>query len=41
MMQLQRPVWFQLLPHQQQFQHRFFCSNGQLSAKGQRGDKGD
>jgi hypothetical protein len=39
--QLQRPVSFHALPHQQQFQHLFFCSNGQSAARGQRGDRGD
>lgn len=32
MMQLQRPYSLNLLPHQQQFQHRFRCSNGQLES---------
>lgn len=32
MMQLQRPYSLNLLPHQQQFQHRFRCSNGQLGS---------
>lgn len=41
MTQLQRPVSFQALPHQQQFQHLFFASNGQPAARGQRGDSGD
>jgi hypothetical protein len=39
MTQLHRPVSFQLLPHQQQFQHRFFCSKGQ-SCSGHRGTSG-
>ncbi|KAJ9138317.1 hypothetical protein NKR19_g7870 [Coniochaeta hoffmannii] len=39
--QLQRPVSFHALPHQQQFQHLFFASNGQSAVKGQRGDSGD
>ncbi|KAL2285915.1 hypothetical protein FJTKL_07407 [Diaporthe vaccinii] len=30
MMQLQRPYSLKHLPHQQQFQHLFRCSNGQL-----------
>ena len=41
MTQPQRPVWFQALPHQQQFQHRFFCSKGQSPARGHRGESGD
>lgn len=41
MTQLQRPVSFQALPHQQQFQHLFLASNGQSAAKGQRGNSGD
>lgn len=32
MMQLQRPYSLNLLPHQQQFQHRFRCSKGQLGS---------
>lgn len=32
MMQLQRPYSLKLLPHQQQFQHRLRCSNGQLGS---------
>lgn len=32
MIQLQRPYSLKLLPHQQQFQHRFRCSNGQLGS---------
>lgn len=41
MTQLQRPVSFRALPHQQQFQHLSLASNGQLAAKGHRGDSGD
>lgn len=32
MMQLQRPYSLNLFPHQQQFQHRFRCSKGQLGS---------
>lgn len=32
MMQLQRPYSLNCLPHQQQFQHRLRCSNGQLGS---------
>lgn len=39
MMQLQRPYSLNLLPHQQQFQHRLRCSNGQL-ASGHLGSSG-
>lgn len=39
--QLHRPVWFQPFPHQQQFQHLFFCSKGQSATRGQRGERGE